>query len=388
MKVAYFDCFSGISGDMILGALVDAGLEVEVLTQIIADLNLTDCRIKARKVKKGGIGATKVDVIFPLEEKKEPAAILTLLDSLDLSSRLKEKSKRIFLTIAKAEAQIHRQDINSLHLHELGSPDTLIDIVGSVVGVDRMGVEKVYASPVNIGRGMVKTAHGPLPVPAPATLEILKGAPVYSGQVEAELTTPTGAAILTGFSPIFGPIPAMKVEKIGYGAGEKDLPSPNLLRILIGEERTSPKEDWVVLLETNIDDMNPEFYEYVIDSLFKKGALDVFLTPIQMKKARPGVLLSVLCEEQKEEELLGVIFTETTTLGVRVSRIRRRKMERETRKLKTSLGEVKVKVSMMDGKLIDFSPEYEDCKKIASEQNLPLRKVYELIKKEAGSKFG
>ena len=383
MKIAYFDCFSGISGDMVLGSLIDAGLKVDVLTNLIDELGVSNCSINVKKVKRGGISATKVDVIYPSEEKRAPAAVLTIFDRLNLPESVKNKSKKIFLDIAKVEAKIHKEDISSIHLHELGSLDTIIDIVGSVLGMCEMGIEKVYASPINVGGGKVKTAHGILPVPAPATAELLKEAPIYSSGVEAELTTPTGAAILTGFSPLYGPIPPMKLEKIGYGAGEKNFSSfPNVLRILIGEKETLPCEDQVVVLETNIDDMNPEIYEHVIDLLFKKGALDVFLTPVQMKKSRPGVLLSVVCEEGKEEDLLNVIFTETTTLGIRISKMRRRKLERKIKKLKTSLGEIKVKVSIQNNKIIGGSPEYEDCKKIAIERNLPLKKVYEIVRDE------
>lgn len=387
MKIAYFDCFSGISGDMVLGALVDAGLPLEIFTELIDNLNLPGCRITSRKVKRAGILATKIDITFP-PEKKSPAEILSLIQSLDIPQKLKEKSKRIFLTIAKTEAYIHQEDIDSLHLHELGSIDTLIDIVGSVVGLDRMGVKKVYSSPVNVGGGTVKSAHGLLPVPAPATVRILKGVPIYSSGVEAELTTPTGAAILTGFSPIYGPLPPMKLEKIGYGAGGRELSLPNLLRVLIGEQDTQPEEEWVSILETNIDDMNPEFYEYVIESLLKKGALDVFLTPVQMKKSRPGVLLSVICYEEKQDELLKVLFTETPTLGVRISHVRRKKLKREIKKLKTSLGDVRVKIGILNEKIVSVSPEYEDCKKVALEKNMPLRKVYEVVKIEADSLIG
>jgi len=385
MKIAYFDCFSGISGDMILGALVDAGLPLEVFTKLIDDLNLSGCRISSKKVKKSGISATKVDISFP-PIRKSPAEILSLMESLDISQKLKEKSKSIFLTLAKAEAYIHQEDINSVHLHELGSIDTLIDIVGSVVGLDKMGIEEVYSSEINVGEGFVKTAHGYLPVPAPATAHILKGVPVYSSGVKAELTTPTGAAILTGFSSGYGSLPLMKLEAIGYGAGEKDLPSPNLLRVLIGEKSTqSEQEDWVSVLETNIDDMNPEFYDYLIDFLLKKGALDVFLTPIQMKKSRPGMLLSVICYEKKQKEIIDTIFSETSTFGIRISRLRREKLKREIKNLKTPLGNIRVKLGILDGKIVSVSPEYEDCKKIALERKIPLKKVYELVKMEAGS---
>jgi len=385
MKIAYFDCFSGISGDMILGALVDAGLPLEVFTKLIDDLNLSGCRISSKKVKKSGISATKVDISFP-PIRKSPAEILSLMESLDISQKLKEKSKSIFLTLAKAEAYIHQEDINSVHLHELGSIDTLIDIVGSVVGLDKMGIEEVYSSEINVGEGFVKTAHGYLPVPAPATAHILKGVPVYSSGVKAELTTPTGAAILTGFSSGYGSLPLMKLEAIGYGAGEKDLPSPNLLRVLIGEKNIqSEQEDWVSVLETNIDDMSPEFYDYLIDFLLKKGALDVFLTPIQMKKSRPGMLLSVICYEKKQKEIIDTIFSETSTFGIRISRLRREKLKREIKNLKTSLGNIRVKLGILDGKIVSVSPEYEDCKKIALERKIPLKKVYELVKMEAGS---
>ncbi|HDN84140.1 MAG TPA: nickel pincer cofactor biosynthesis protein LarC [Candidatus Aerophobetes bacterium] len=303
-----------------------------------------------------------------------------------MSQKLKEKSKSIFLTLAKAEAYIHQEDINSVHLHELGSIDTLIDIVGSVVGLDKMGIEEVYSSEINVGEGFVKTAHGYLPVPAPATAHILKGVPVYSSGVKAELTTPTGAAILTGFSSGYGSLPLMKLEVIGYGAGEKDLPSPNLLRVLIGEKSIqSEQEDWVSVLETNIDDMNPEFYDYLIDFLLKKGALDVFLTPIQMKKSRPGMLLSVICYEKKQKEIIDTIFSETSTFGIRISRLRREKLKREIKNLKTSLGNIRVKLGILDGKIVSVSPEYEDCKKIALERKIPLKRVYELVKMEAGS---
>jgi len=385
MKIAYFDCFSGISGDMILGALVDAGLPLEVFTKLIDDLNLSGCRISSKKVKKSGISATKVDISFP-PIRKSPAEILSLMESLDISQKLKEKSKSIFLTLAKAEAYIHQEDINSVHLHELGSIDTLIDIVGSVVGLDKMGIEEVYSSEINVGEGFVKTAHGYLPVPAPATAHILKGVPVYSSGVKAELTTPTGAAILTGFSSGYGSLPLMKLEVIGYGAGEKDLPSPNLLRVLIGEKSIqSEQEDWVSVLETNIDDMNPEFYDYLIDFLLKKGALDVFLTPIQMKKSRPGMLLSVICYEKKQKEIIDTIFSETSTFGIRISRLRREKLKREIKNLKTSLGNIRVKLGILDGKIVSVSPEYEDCKKIALERKIPLKRVYELVKMEARS---
>lgn len=365
-----------------LGALVDAGLPLQILTELVDDLALPGCRISSKKSKRAGITATKVDLTLPSIQERRPVELLNLIDNLNLPFHLKEKSKKIFLNLAKAEVKVHQKSLESLHLHELGSPDTLIDIVGSVIGLDRMGVEKIYASRVNVGGGTVKTSHGDLPVPAPATTQLLKGVPVYSTGIKTELTTPTGAAILKGLSAVHGSIPEMRLEKIGYGAGKKNPPFPNVLRILIGEVGVFLQEDWVAILKTNIDDMNPQFYEHVISSLFERGALDVFLTPAQMKKNRPGVLLTVICEEERKEGILNTIFKETTTLGVRISRSRRRKLKRKVKNFQTSLGGVKVKLSILGGEVISAEPEYDDCRKIAEEKNLPLRKVYELIKKE------
>ncbi|MBC7189026.1 nickel pincer cofactor biosynthesis protein LarC, partial [Candidatus Aerophobetes bacterium] len=279
-------------------------------------------------------------------------------------------------------AKVHQESIENLHFHELGSLDTLIDVVCSVAGIDALKVEKIYASAVNLGGGTVNTSHGILPVPAPATLEILRNVPVYSSTSSSELTTPTGAAILKVFSSGYGNIPLMRVEKVGYGAGEKELSFPNVLRILIGEMESSLEEDEVSVIETNIDDMNPQFYGYVAELLFEKGALDVFLTPVYMKKNRPGVVLTVICEKKDEARFLEMIFRETTTLGVRVYHAKRRKLKRETRIIKTSLGEVKVKLGILNGKIVNFSPEYEDCKKIASSRSLPLKEVYQVLRKE------
>ncbi|MCD6574245.1 nickel pincer cofactor biosynthesis protein LarC [Candidatus Aerophobetes bacterium] len=382
MKIAYFDCFSGISGDMVLGSLVDAGLPLHVLNDIFEGLDCSGCKITAESVKRSGISATKVNVILPSESHRRPSEILTLIDRLNLDQELKQKSKDIFLSLAKAEAKIHKEDIENLHLHELGSLDTLIDIVGSVVGLSKMGIEKVYASKVNVGRGRVKIAHGVFPVPTPATVELLKGVPVYSTDIEAELTTPTGAALLKGLSTSYGSLPDMKLEKIGYGAGERDLSSPNVLRLLIGVTESSFEEDSVTVLETNIDDMNPQFYEHIMASLFRKGALDVFLVPAYMKKNRPGVVLTVICDKEREEEMLSIIFSETTTLGVRLSHTRRKKIKRQIKSLKTSLGEVKVKVGIWEGKVVNLVPEYDDCKRISLNKGIPLRKVYEQVREE------
>jgi len=385
MKIAYFDCFSGISGDMVLGALVDAGLSLSFLEDVINRLGLRDCKVVGRKVKRKGVVATKVDVIFPPKSHYRPSEIIKIIENSSLEEKVKKKSKEIFLTLAQAESKIHGESLDSLHMHELSSPDTIIDIVGSVAGIYRIGIDEVFSSKINLGGGKVKTAHGELPVPAPATLEVLKGVPIYSSNVEVELTTPTGAAIIKGFSSSYGLLPEIKIDKVGYGAGQKELSSPNVLRLLIGERVSSFERDYVVVLETNIDDMNPEFYDYIMNSLFEKGALDVFLVPVYMKKNRPGNILTVICEEQNKENILKVIFSETTTLGIRINYAERRKLERKVENFKTSLGEVKVKLGVLNGRVMNFSPEYEDCKKIASEKGLSLRKVYDTVRKEVSS---
>ncbi|MBE0478820.1 nickel pincer cofactor biosynthesis protein LarC [Candidatus Aerophobetes bacterium] len=387
MKIAYFDCFSGISGDMVLGALIDAGLPLQIFSKLINDLNFHHCKVTSKKVKRARIVATKVDVTFSPNEKRRPAEMLNLIEGLNLPAQLKEKSKEIFLSLLKAEVKIHQESLETLHLHELGSLDTLIDIVGTVVGLNTLGIEKVWTSKINLGGGRVNTAHGNFPVPAPATTELLRGFPVYSSEVEAELTTPTGAAILKGLCADCGPIPDMKLEKVGYGAGAKDLSTPNLLRLLIGKTEASLQEDFVSILETNIDDMSPQIYEYITDCIFQKGALDVFLTSVQMKKNRPGILLTVVCPQDKEEDILSIIFRETTTLGVRISRTIRRKLKREIKSFQSSLGEVKIKLGILGEDIVSSNPEYEDCKRIARKKNLPLKKVYEIIKNEISGKF-
>ncbi|RKY87446.1 nickel pincer cofactor biosynthesis protein LarC [candidate division KSB1 bacterium] len=385
MRIAYFDCFSGISGDMILGALIDAGLDIEELKSELKKLKLTGYDISTKRTEKKGISGTKFEVIV-LEKHQERhlSDIFEIIEHSSLDRKIKNKAKDVFSALAKVEAEIHNQPVEKVHFHEVGAIDALIDIVGVMIGMQRLNIEQVVASKLHVGTGFVQCAHGTLPVPAPATLKLLSNVPIYSTGIENELVTPTGAAIITTLCENFGDIPSMKVEKIGYGAGSRDLPIPNMLRVLIGDSKIEPIEDRVLLLETNIDDMNPQFYDYVMEVLFQKGAKDVFLTPIHMKKNRPGVILSVISPLNKKDELLDVLFAETTTLGIRISEvIKRQKLERKIETVDTQFGKVNVKISFTGGKIRDIVPEYEECKKIAQEYQLPIKQVYEEVKREA-----
>ena len=386
MKLAYFDCFSGISGNMVLGALLDAGLGLDALKEALAGLKVSGYEIEARKVKRKGIAGTLVDVrASEGEVGRSLGDVLKIIEESDLPEDVKERAGAIFTRLAEAEARVHGVNVEEIHFHEVGGVDAIVDIIGSVIGLKLLGIEEVYSSPLHLGRGFVECAHGTLPVPAPATLELVKGVPVYGWDIEAELVTPTGAAIITALAR-FDPPPPVRVERVGCGAGHRDLPIPNLLRLLIG---TSPQpgegleEDSVLLLETNIDDMNPEFYEHVMSRLFQRGALDVFLTPIQMKRSRPAVMLSVIVGQKDVDEVLDVIFEETTTLGVRMQEVRRRKLARESILVDTRYGPIAVKVARLGGVVKNISPEYEECRRLAEQRGVPLKVVYEEARRAA-----
>lgn len=388
MRVAYFDCFSGISGDMILGALLDAGLELDSLKEALAGLKLSGYEIEARKVKKGGIAGTLVDVRgCEGEVERDLGDVLEIIGKSDLPEDVKGKAKAIFARLAEAEAKVHGLGIEEVHFHEVGGLDAIVDIVGSVVGMRLMGIEEVYSSPLHLGRGFVECAHGILPVPAPATLELVKGVPTYGRDIEAELVTPTGAAIITTLAKGFSRAPLMEVEATGYGAGHRDLPIPNLLRVSIGQAlepgELDYEEDMVTIVEANIDNMNPELYEHAMERLFEKGALDVFLTPIQMKKGRPAVKLSAIVREADLSGVLDALFEETTTLGVRLYEARRKKLSRESVLVETRHGKVGVKVGKLGGVIKTISPEYEDCRRIALQLGIPLKEVYEEAREAA-----
>lgn len=383
MTLAYFDCFSGISGDMILGALVDAGVRIETLRAELEKLNLPGYEITALKVDRGGIAATKVHVC--LDGKVQPARHLSeirdIIGTSALSDAIKARSISIFERLAAAEARVHGTTVEKVHFHEVGAVDAIVDIVGAAIGLDLLGIRRVAASPVNLGSGTIKTAHGTLPVPAPATAELLKGCPCYGSAVPFELTTPTGAVILTSIASSFGPLPDMKTGKIAYGAGGKEIEGqPNVLRLLIGEPAEKYEKDCSIVIETNIDDMNPQIYEYLIEKLMQQGAQDAYLTPIIMKKGRPAILLSILCERSQVDPLLDTIFQETTSIGVRIREVSRKKLTREIKTVETAYGKIRIKVSKREDEVLTATPEYEDCRRLAEEKNIPLKQVMEEAK--------
>ncbi len=385
MKIAFFDCFSGASGDMILGSLIDAGLRLEDLEEELSKLGISGYTIHADKKEKKGIWGTQfhVDISGP-HHHRGLKDIITLIDQSQLSSIIKDRSKMIFDNLAKAESKIHNQPVDKIHFHEIGAVDSIIDIVGAVIGLKFMNIQLLMTSKIHVGTGFLNCTHGTLPVPPPAALELLKGVPVYSTGIEGELVTPTGAAILSTLSKGFGVLPLMQIEQIGYGLGQKELSIPNVLRVCIGNTYQRYDEDTVQLVETNIDDMNPQFYEYIMESLFMKGAKDVFLNPIIMKKNRPGVVLSVIADPAHVQSLVDVLFSETTTLGIRISEIKKRLiLNREVRIVSTRWGEVNVKIRTISEDQRTISPEYEDCKRIARENHISIGKIYEEIKREA-----
>jgi len=394
--IAYFDCFSGISGDMTLGALVDAGVPLARLRRELARLPVKGYTLTSKAVTKSGMRATKVDVILKKEVRSQKSEVRRWKDiekiirSSTLKKTIQQKGLSIFRRLFEAEAIVHGGRFDSIHLHELGAVDCIVDIFGSLIGLDILGIDTVYASALNLGSGTIKSEHGLLPVPAPASAELLKRIPVYSSDVKFELTTPTGAALLSYLSSGFGPMPAMNISKVGVGAGSRDFSShPNIMRMFIGEKtgkkqgagvRGQGSEETITIMETNIDDMNPQIYEYVMDKLFKAGALDVFLTQIIMKKGRPGIKLSVLCNNDKTDVLSEIILKETTSIGLRFYRAERKTLEREIAEVKTKYGSVRVKKARLGKAVQKASPEYEDCRKIAGKFNVPLLDVIESIK--------
>lgn len=397
MKIAYLDCFSGISGDMTLGALVDAGLDFKLLQRDLAGLALDEYELYEEKVVKLGITGTKVHVLaLEGHVHRRLGDIQEIINRSALADEVKEKSIQVFTRLAEAEAKVHGTTADQVHFHEVGAVDAIVDIVGATIGFWRLGIEKVYASSVHTGTGFVKAAHGVMPVPAPATLELLRGVPIYAQDIRQELVTPTGAAILTTYCQDFGPMPEFKVERVGYGAGEKNLEIPNMLRLTLGElvsKGESPglgqvgkyglREGQALTLETNIDDMNPEFYENLLEKLLKAGAMDVYFQNIQMKKNRPATMLTVQIHPEKLEEFRSLIFKETTSIGLRVYPITKYMLPYELRTIETECGSARVKFAFLQGKVCTVSPEYEDCRKLAQESGLSLKTVYDLVKQSA-----
>ena len=437
MRIAYLECFSGISGDMFLGALVDAGVPTQVLQETIAALEVSaklGARLEISRVVRSGISASKVDVYVdgkkdsPREENRERqhqhdnspddahshshdvgtthksaerasrplphehehshghshgrglTEIRQIIFQAGISESAKKTAIAIFESLGAAEATIHNTSIESVHFHEVGAVDAIVDIVCAAVGVGALGVDEIVCSPLNVGGGTVKCAHGSFPVPAPATVELLKDAPVYSSGVQAELVTPTGAAIVKTLASRFAAFPEMKIEKSGYGAGSRDFPGhPNVVRLTVGEAlsslATKTASELITVLEANLDDLNPQVFGYVMDRLLEEGALDAFGMPVQMKKSRPGTLLTVLCKPEDSSKLTQIIFTETTTLGVRRRDEVRQTLARRWENVRTQWGEVRIKIASMNGTVTNYAPEYEDCRRIAAEQHVPLKEV-------------
>ena len=391
LRAAYFDCYSGISGDMILGALVDLGVDPGKIRKALKTLDLKGYKLKTSRVQRGLIAGTKVQVSLT-KSSHHPARkysdIKKLIADSDLSSTAKKNSLEIFKRIAQVEAAIHDTTMEKIHFHEIGAVDSIVDIVGGVVAIESLKLDKIYASPLNVGEGFVQCAHGCLPVPAPATLKLLQGIPVFSNGIKKELTTPTGAAMIGFYADKFGSLPAMKIVGDGYGAGDHIIAEmPNMLRVVLGEISAESDEE-LVLIETNIDDMNPEFYEGTMESLFKAGALDVYLTPIIMKKSRPANKISVLSSETDRQAMTEILLHETSSFGVRYFRIGRTVLEREMKTVNISWGSVRIKIGKFNGKVIQISPEYEDCKKIAYKEKVPVKQVYEEAHSQAIKLFG
>jgi hypothetical protein len=402
VKLLYFDCFSGAAGDMILGALIDAGLPLAELKRALGSLSVNGWDISADRVVKAGITATK----FRVHEEQDLAGhrhshhhlkqIKQAIDRSALSDTGKARAKALFDRLAEAEATVHNMPVEKVHLHEVGELDSIIDIVGAVFALEWFGVDRIVVSPINVGSGTVKTAHGLYPVPAPATVRLLGDAPIYGRDVQAELLTPTGALVLTDYAHEFGPMPPMRVERIGYGAGDRDLEgTPNVLRAVIGESTAlvfprladpaaaseGASAMRVAVIECEIDDMNPQIFGLLMDTLQAAGALDVVYAPVQMKKNRPGTLVTIIARPADREALTDVMFRETTTIGVRFTEMQRECLDRESAEVSTPLGSVRFKVARRNGRILNAQPEFDDLARIAAERGMPIKEVQAIVTK-------
>ena len=413
MTLLYFDCFSGAAGDMILGALLDAGLPLDDLRGSLGSLTLDRDAVWTERVTRAGVSATKFHVRGeasssdpahdhgsanghdhgagrthgqPAElehphqhdhaEHRTLAEIFRLIERAVLSAPAKERARGLFSQLAEAEAAIHGTPADKVHLHEVGALDSIVDIVGTVYALEALGIDRIVASPLNVGSGSIRSAHGLYPVPAPATTRLLQGAPIYTGPQGGELVTPTGALLVTGYADSFGPLPPMRLDRVGYGAGTRDNhDTPNVLRVLIGESDESRPARSVVVIEAEIDDMNPQIFGTLMHRLMADGALDVYYTSIQMKKNRPGTLLSIIAPPVTRERLTTTVFRETTTIGIRYREMERECLERESLAVETPLGPVRVKIARRHGELMNASPEFEDCARVAAAHNIPVKDV-------------
>ena len=381
---AYFDCFSGISGDMTLGALIALGVPVDWLKDTLHSMPLNGFDLSVADISRNGISAKSVSVHLVDENKsRNYSQIKSLIDQSPFSDNVKGNSLEIFKRIAKAESRIHNTPLDKVHFHELGGVDALVDIVGAALCLEYLDITDVISSPLPLGTGFTVCRHGKIPLPAPATVQILKGIPVYGMDIPFELVTPTGAAIIAVMASSFGSVPKMQIIDTGYGAGRRDLEAqPNLLRVMQGTREKEYDKDEVIMVETSIDDMNPEIFGFLIDRLFEDGALDVLLIPVFMKKNRPGTMVQALCEKHNFNKIIGRILSETTSTGVRHYEVKRSKLERKTVTIKTSCGQVQAKVIIHPDGTERIAPEYEACKKIALEKNIPVRIVYDTVLKE------
>ncbi|MCS6816939.1 MAG: nickel pincer cofactor biosynthesis protein LarC [Blastocatellia bacterium] len=385
-RTLYFDCFAGASGDMILGALLDLGLDFDALRSELAKLPLRGYELRRSEVRRAHLRGTKFDVWIEGEDHahahgaghphRRLEEIVQIIRASELSERVKRRAEEVFHRLAQAEARAHGCAVEEVTFHEVGAVDSIVDIVGACVGFELLGIERFLASPVHLGRGFLGCAHGRYPVPVPATAELLKGARVYTSDIEAELVTPTGAALLATFCEDFGPMPEMRLEGIGYGAGTRDFPDfPNLLRVMLGETRAASGRERLLMLETNLDDASPQILGHVVERALQAGALEAFAVPVVMKKGRLGTLLTLLCRPEDREALLTLLFRETPTLGVRFYEVERRALAREVVSVETPYGPIPVKVATLDGEIVNAAPEFDVCRQAAERHRVPVREV-------------
>jgi pyridinium-3,5-bisthiocarboxylic acid mononucleotide nickel chelatase len=386
MRTLYFDCFAGASGDMILGAMVAAGVEPNHLREQLSLLPLSGYTINFETVNRSGLSATYARVEAAHEHKhRHLSDIKQIIEASALSDAVKQRAVQIFTRLAEAEARVHNEPIDHVHFHEVGAVDAIVDVVGAAICFDALQIDRFICSPIHVGSGMVKMAHGQFPIPPPAVTELLQGVPFYATDIKGELLTPTGAAIITTVCSDYGPIPRINTERSGYGAGTRTYSDfPNVLRVLIGEtDDAGATDERLWMLETNLDDASPQIIGHVMDRALESGALDCFFTPVQMKKNRPGVLLSILCEGATDKEfLMQLLFKETTTLGIRSYEVTRRALQRSVVRVETPYGPIDVKVAHLDGRVVNEMPEFEQCRQAAANANVPLKAVEEAARKE------
>jgi uncharacterized protein (TIGR00299 family) protein len=382
MRTLYFDCFAGISGDMTLGALVAAGADARALSERLALLDLEGSEIEFETVDRSGISATRAVVRVTKDEKphRHLRDVLAIIEGSRLGESVKRRASEIFKRLGEAEARVHNVAIERVHFHEVGAVDAIVDVVGACIGFELLGVERFASSALHVGSGTVEMEHGRFPVPPPAVAELLRGAPIYSTEVKGELVTPTGAAIVATLCESFGPLPAMRVEASGYGAGTREYEKfPNVLRVIVGETEGAGAgvegDEELTVVETNLDDVSPQVLGHLMEQAFASGALDCYFTNVQMKKGRPGVLVSILCLPREREAMMSLLFEETPTLGVRSYEVRRRALERESVTVETEFGRIAVKVGRMGGRVLSATPEYEECREAALRAGVALRIV-------------